>query len=70
MTTVTISDDTHRKLKKLKEERKAESFDILLKELAEEKLEIPDTEEMFGSLAGISKGEIRDHENRTDRYEG
>lgn len=66
MTTVTISDDTHRKLKKLKEERDADSFDSLLREIAEEELEVP--ESMFGALKGIKEGEIRDHNDRIDRY--
>lgn len=69
MTTVTVSGDTHRKLRKLKEERGADSFDSLLRELAEEELEIPSSEEMFGAFKGIKDGEIRSHEDRVDRYQ-
>ncbi|MFB6245834.1 MAG: hypothetical protein ABEJ03_05820 [Candidatus Nanohaloarchaea archaeon] len=68
MTTVTISDKTHRKLKMLKEEREADSFDSLLNEIAEEELDIPSTDEMFGAMEGIKKGEIREHRDRTERW--
>ncbi|QGA81048.1 antitoxin VapB family protein [Candidatus Nanohalobium constans] len=69
MTTVTISEDTHRKLKKLKEKEKISSFDELLDNIAEEKLDIPSSEEMFGSMEIEDKEEIRDHDDRADRYE-
>jgi len=67
MTTVTISNETHRKLKKLKEERSADSFDDLLNQIADEELQIP--EDMMGALEGIKDGEIRDREDRIDRYD-
>lgn len=69
MTTVTISDDTHRKLEKLKEEREAQSFDELLEQIAEEELKVPDAEEMFGSANIEDKEKVRDRKDRIDRYE-
>jgi predicted CopG family antitoxin len=69
MTTVTISGDTHRKLKKLKEKLSADSFDSMLEDIANEKLEVPSTDEMFGSAEIKDKEKIRDRNDRTDRYE-
>lgn len=68
-TTLTVSSETHRKLEMLKNEKDADSFDELLEEVAEKELELPSTEEMFGSVKGMKKGEIRDHEDRTERYD-
>lgn len=68
MTTVTITDETHRKLERLKEERDAKSFDQLLNDLADEELEIPSTEEMFGSMKVKDKDKVRDRNDRIDRY--
>lgn len=69
MTTITVSGKTHRKLKQLKQKRDADSFDILLEEIAEEELEIPSKEEMFGSMEIDDKQDIRDRKDRIDRYE-
>lgn len=68
MTTVTIDDKTHRKLKRLKEERNANSFDELLSQIAQEKLDIPSTEEMFGSAEVKDRQKIRDRNDRINRY--
>ncbi|MFB6180558.1 MAG: hypothetical protein ABEJ93_01645 [Candidatus Nanohalobium sp.] len=68
MTTVTISSETHRKLKRLKKEKGTDSFDRLLDELAEEELEVPSVDEMFGS-GKVGDKEIRDRDDRIDRYE-
>ena len=67
MTTVTISEDTHRKLKKLKDKESASSFDELLDSIADKELSVPDS--MFGEVKGLKEGEIREHEDRVDRYE-
>lgn len=67
MTTVTITDETHRKLKKLKEKKEVQSFDQLLDEIADEKLQAP--ESMFGEVKGMKEGEIREHKDRADRYD-
>jgi predicted CopG family antitoxin len=67
MTTVTITDETHRKLKKLKKKKKVQSFNKLLEEIADEKLQSP--ESMFGKIKGLKEGEIREHKDRTDRYD-
>lgn len=69
MTTVTISEDTHRKLKNLKEKLSASSFDGMLEEIADEKLDLPSTEEMFGSAEIKNRDEIRERNDRIDRYE-
>lgn len=69
MTTVTISEDTHRKLKNLKEKLSAGSFDSMLEEIADEKLDLPSTEEMFGSAEIKNRDEIRERNDRIDRYE-
>ena len=69
MTTVTISEDTHRKLKKLKNEEGFSSFDELLDKVADERLQIPSSDEMFGSMDVKDKERIRDHSDRTERYE-
>lgn len=67
MTTVTISGETHRKLKELKKEREADSFNELLEEIADKELEVPDS--MFGAVKGMKKGDIRDRNDRIDRYD-
>jgi predicted CopG family antitoxin len=67
MTTVTITDETHRKLKKLKKKKDIQSFDQLLDEIADEKLQAP--ESMFGEVKGLKEGEIREHKDRADRYD-
>lgn len=69
MTTVTVSKRTHRLLKQLKEKKGSSSFDEMFEEIAREKLEIPSAEEMFGSAEVEDKTEIRDREDRIDRYE-
>jgi len=67
MTTVTISEDTHRKLKKLKEKEQIKSFDELLDNIAEKELSAPDS--LFGEVKGLKEGEIREHGDRADRYD-
>lgn len=69
MTTVTIDEKTHRKLKKLKQDRGAGSFDELLNDLAEKELEVPSAEEMFGSMNIEDKEEVRENRDRNDRYD-
>lgn len=69
MTTVTISEDTHRKLKKLKDKESASSFDELLDSIADKELDVPSSEEMFGSMEIKDKENIRDHNDRVDRYD-
>ena len=68
MTTVTVSRDTHRKLKKLKDMEGADSFDELLRQVSEEKLDIPSSEEMFGCADLQNKDDIRERKDRIDRY--
>lgn len=67
MTTVTISEDTHRKLKKLKDKQKINSFDELLDNIAEKELSTP--ESLFGEVKGMKEGEVREHDDRVDRYD-
>lgn len=69
MTTVTIEESTLRKLKKLKKEKDAGSYDELLNELADEELEIPSADEMFGSMNIGNKEDVREHSDRADRYD-
>jgi predicted CopG family antitoxin len=69
MTTLTISERTHRMVKKLKEREGASSFDELLKKIAEERMGTPSSEEMFGSMEIDDKEDIRDHDDRVDRYD-
>lgn len=68
-TTLTVSSETHRKLKMLKKDREASSFDELLEDIAEEELDVPSTEEMFGSMEIKDREKIRDRNDRVDRYE-
>lgn len=65
-TTVSVSEETHRKMKNVKEKLSAESFDQLLNELMEKELDLPDT--LMGE-AEVEAEEVREHEDRTDRYE-
>lgn len=69
MTTLTISERTHRLVKKMKEREDANSFDELLEKIAEERLEVPSSEEMFGSMEIENKEHIRDRNDRADRYD-
>ncbi|MFB6158137.1 MAG: hypothetical protein ABEJ95_00570 [Candidatus Nanohalobium sp.] len=69
MTTVTISESTHRMVKKLKKKEGASSFDELLKEIAKERMGTPSSEEMFGSMEIEDREEIRDRNDRADRYD-
>lgn len=69
MTTLTISERTHRLVKKVKEKEGASSFDELLEKIAEERLEVPSPEEMFGSMKIENKEHIRDRNDRADRYD-
>ena len=69
MTTVTVSSATHKKLKKLKKKRGTKSFNQLLNEIADEQLDIPDSDEMFGSMEIEASEEVRDHGDRADRYD-
>lgn len=65
-TTVSVSEETHRKMKNVKEKLSAESFDQLLNELMEKELDLPDT--LMGE-AEVDSDEVREHSDRTDRYE-
>lgn len=69
MTTVTIDDETHEKLKKLKKRQGSNSFNDLLDEMAEKELGIPDSEEMFGSMKIKDSEEVREHRDRAGRYD-
>lgn len=69
MTTVTIDDETHEKLKKLKEKEGSKSFNQLLNDIAEKELEIPDSEDMFGSMNLKDSEEVRSHKDRAERYD-
>ena len=69
MTTVTIDEETHKKLKKLKEKQSSKSFNELLNDIAEKELEIPDSDEMFGSMHLKDKERVREHKDRADRYD-
>lgn len=69
MTTITIDEAAHRKLKRLKEKEGAKSFNELINTITDERLDIPSSEEMFGSMTIEDKEEIRDHDDRVDRYE-
>jgi predicted CopG family antitoxin len=69
MTTITIDESAHRKLKKLKEKEGAKSFNELVNIITDERLDIPSSEEMFGSMSIKDKEDIRDHDDRADRYE-
>ena len=69
MTTVTIDEETHKKLKKLKEKQSSKSFNELLNDIAEKELGIPDSDEMFGSMELKDKERVREHKDRADRYE-
>ena len=69
MTTVTIDEETHKKLKKLKEKQSSKSFNDLLNDIAEKELGIPDSDEMFGSMELKDKERVREHKDRADRYD-
>lgn len=69
MTTLTISESTHRMVKKLKKKEEANSFDELLKEIAKERMGTPSSKEMFGSMEIENKEDIRDRNDRADRYD-
>ena len=61
-TTITVKENTRRKLEKLKEERRAKSFDQLLGDLADRELGISDS--LFGKAKGLAKNFEREHEER------
>ena len=67
MTTVTINNETHRKLKKLKELRGASSFNELLETIAEEELQVPSSKELFGSSELKDSEKVREHKDRSER---
>ncbi|PSG98708.1 MAG: hypothetical protein BRC29_01110 [Nanohaloarchaea archaeon SW_7_43_1] len=69
MTTVSISEETHRKLKRLKEKSSENSFDDILEKIADENLDTPSTDEMFGTAEIRDKEAIRERKGRIDRYE-
>lgn len=64
-TTVSVSEETHRKMKNVKEKLSAESFDQLLNELMEQELDLPDS--LMGE-AEVDSDDFRDHNDRTERY--
>lgn len=65
-TTVSVSDDTHRKMKKVKEQHGSKSFDELLEDIMERELDLPDSLMGKGKLEG-SKKDLRDRNDRADR---
>lgn len=67
MTTVTINDETHRKLKKLKKLKGAASFNELLESIAEKELQVPSSEELFGSSELKDREKVREHKDRSER---
>lgn len=67
MTTVTIDDETHEKLERLKEKRGSKSFNQLLDDIAEKELDIPESEEMFGSMNLKNSEKVRQHKDRAER---
>lgn len=69
MTTVTIDEETHKKLKKLKDKQSSKSFNELLNDIVEKELEIPDSDEMFGSMELKDQDKVREHKDRADRYD-
>jgi len=66
-TTVTVSDETHRLLKKLKEERGSSSFDVLLREVTERELDVPDSLKGKAKLE-VDKADVRERKDRSERY--
>ncbi|MFB6192892.1 MAG: hypothetical protein ABEK00_01440 [Candidatus Nanohaloarchaea archaeon] len=66
-TTVTVSDETHRLLKKLKEERGSSSFDVLLREVTEQELDVPDSLKGKAKLK-VDKADVRERRDRSERY--
>lgn len=69
VTTVTLREETHRKLSQLKKDFEASSFDELVEKLVEDELETPSVDEMFGSAEVEDKDALRDQKDRADRYE-
>jgi len=69
VTTVSLDEKTHRKLKNLKSEMEASSLDEVVDRLTEKELEVPSTEEMFGSAELKDTDKVRDINDRADRYE-
>ena len=66
VTTVSVSDETHRKMKKVKEKERFRSFDELLENMMDKELDLPDSLMGEAELDG-SKEDIRDRNDRTDR---
>jgi len=67
-TTVSVSEDTHRKMKKVKEKKKSTSFDDLLDEMMESELKLPDSLMGEAEFSG-EKEDIRDRNDRADRLD-
>lgn len=65
-TTVSVSEDTHRKMKKVKEKKQSKSFDELLDEMMETELDLPDSLMGEAEFTG-EKEDIRDRNDRSDR---
>lgn len=69
VTTVSVSEDTHRKMMKVKEEKGSSSFDELLEEVMDEELDLPDSLMGEAEFTG-SKDDLRDRSDRADRIRG
>ena len=65
-TTISVSEDTHRKMKKVKEKKQSKSFDELLDEMMETELDLPDSLMGEAEFTG-EKEDIRDRNDRSDR---
>jgi len=65
-TTVSVSEDTHRKMKKVKEKKQSKSFDELLDKIMEKELDLPDSLMGEAEFTG-DKEDIRDRNDRSDR---
>ena len=66
VTTVSVSEDTHRKMRKVKEKKGSGSFDELLEDIMEEELDLPDS--LMGEAEFVgSKDDLRDRNDRADR---
>ncbi|MBI2140340.1 hypothetical protein HYU14_05430 [Candidatus Woesearchaeota archaeon] len=60
--TITVTLKTHKELESLKENMGASSFDQLLSQLAEEKIQV--RQSMFGAAKGLRESFSRDRKDR------
>jgi len=66
VTTVSVSEDTHRKLMRVKERKGASSFDEVLEDIMDEELDLPESLMGEAEFAG-SKDDLKDRKDRADR---